>query len=145
MKIILKTDIKNLGQKGEEKEVKPGYARNFLFPRNLAVSADSIEAKTLSLAKKEEDGKKQENLAVIKKAISRNSQLQLNFKRKAAQSGKLFGSVKIEEINKELEKVLGFKAEEFKPNSPIKKTGEYKFNAKFGPEVFHFLVIVKPA
>ena len=145
MKVVLKESISGVGEKGDEKEVKSGYARNFLLPRNLAVPANSIQAQELLSAKRENESKKQDEAALIKKIITENQGTELSFKRKASSEGKLFGSVKIAEIVEELKKSTGLKPESLIPRTSIKKIGKHKFQAYFsGGERLNFVVLVKP-
>ena len=145
MKVVLKQDVVDLGQKGEIKEVKPGYARNFLFPRNLAVPADSNKAQELFSARQKDESKKQNQIALVKRTIAESQGAKLFFKRKASSEGKLFAGVKIVEIVKELEKLTGLKPEALTPRTSIKKIGEHKFQARFsGGEKLNFVVLIKP-
>lgn len=128
MKVILTANIKNVGEKGDVKEVKPGYARNFLLPKNLAVVADSVVGQEMITKKESEVDKGQEAIEEIAKIVANNQNLKIEFQRKASSEGKLFGSVTTKEIKSELEKKLGVKIESMIPDTSVKDVGEHKYN-----------------
>lgn len=104
MKVILLKDVKGLGKMGELVNAKDGYARNFLFPRNLG-----IEATPANLAKWEEDKKKEEaqrqkehNKAIELK--ERIEKLTITIKAKGGTGGRLFGSITSSDITDVLKK-----------------------------------------
>ncbi len=98
MKVILQQDVKSLGKKGELVSTSDGYARNYLFPRNLAVEANS---QAMTELKNREDSKKHK-IAVeteeAKKAAAQINGRAIKIKAKAGQGGRLFGSVTSKEI-----------------------------------------------
>lgn len=136
MKVILKEDVKNLGRMGETVSVKPGYARNFLLPKGLAMEATT---KNQQLA---EDLKKQVSLKLIKQkedaeaAAQRLSGVSLEIKAKAGEEGKLFGSVTSMNLEEAL-KAQGIDIDRKKIvlEEPIKKLGEYEVQIKLHPDV----------
>ena len=93
MKVILKDDIEKLGATGEVVEVKPGYGRNYLIPRNLAVEATPAQLKSIDLIRKQKDLRDQKkhraSLAEKEKleAISITASVQVG------EEDKVFGSV----------------------------------------------------
>ena len=98
MKVILKADIKGVGKKDEVINASDGYARNFLFPKNLAVEANAenmskLKAKQDS-AKYQKDKEKEEAIKVADKL----SKILLKIKVKAGENGKIFGGVSAKEI-----------------------------------------------
>jgi len=131
MKVVLTADIKNIGQKGDEKEVKPGFARNFLFPKNLAIAADSADAQALKSSKESEELKSRDESDKIKSIIAKSDGLILNFKSKASKEGKLFGSISSKEIISQAEKKLGLKIASIEPSEAIKTTGDHVVNLIF--------------
>jgi len=145
MKVILVADIKNIGQKGDEKEVKPGFARNFLFPKNLAIVADSPEGIKL-LAAKESQSREHEGAAKkIAEVVSQNQGFKLTFKSKASSEGKLFGSIKISQIESAVKEKIGITPAKIEPSQPIKVVGEHQLTAIFsGRQTLDFKVIVVP-
>ena len=104
MKIILKADIKGVGKKGEVINASDGYARNFLFPKNLAVQANNENM--LELKAKQESIKYQKNQEKEKamEIADKLSKILLKIQVKAGENGKIFGGVSSKEIAQELEK-----------------------------------------
>ncbi|MBP3597689.1 MAG: 50S ribosomal protein L9 [Clostridia bacterium] len=104
MKVILKADIKGVGKKDQIINAADGYARNYLFPKNLAVPADSgnlnnLKAKNDSIAyRKSEDHKEALEIAERLKNIT------VKLEVKAGENGKLFGGVTSKEISEALKK-----------------------------------------
>jgi large subunit ribosomal protein L9 len=105
MKVILCEDMDHLGEMGETVKVSPGYARNFLLPRRLAVASDSATAHQIEhemrIIKKREE-KRRKELAEVAKGLSG---IRVTFKAKAGDSGKLFGSVTNLHIAQKLEEM----------------------------------------
>ncbi|MCX7988471.1 MAG: 50S ribosomal protein L9 [Thermodesulfovibrio sp.] len=131
MKVILKEDIPNLGKAGQIISVKDGYARNFLFPKGLALLADEKNMKFLERQKKkfEEEAKKKRQDA--ESIAQRLSETQLTIKAKAGEDQKLFGSVTSKDIAEALNKE-GFSIDKKQINivEPIKRVGEYEVEVK---------------
>ena len=114
MKVILKADIKGVGKKDEVINASDGYARNFLFPKNLAVEANNenmakLKAKQNS-AKFQREQDKEEALKVADKL----SKISLKMKVKVGENGKIFGGVSAKEIAQELEREYKIKVDKKK-------------------------------
>ena len=104
MKVILKADIKGVGKKGEVINASDGYARNFLFPKNLAIEANNenmLELKAKQDSVKYQKGQEKEKAMQIAEKLSK---VVLTIKVKAGENGKIFGGVSSKEIAQELEK-----------------------------------------
>lgn len=131
MKVILKSDVKNLGLAGEVISVKDGYARNFLIPKGLAVEANIKNIKALEHEKRiiEEASKKLKSSA--DNLAARLSDLNLVIKAKAGAEEKLFGSITAMDISEEL-KNQGIEIDKKKIhlNEPIKRLGAYSVDVK---------------
>ncbi len=107
MEVILNQDVKSLGKKGEKVTVAEGYARNFLFPRNLAVE---ISAQTITELKNREASNQHKidtDIANAKAAAAKLDGKELKIVAKAGANGKLFGSVTSKEVAAEIKKQLG--------------------------------------
>ena len=104
MKVILKADIKGVGKKGEVINASDGYARNFLFPKNLAIEANNENM--LELKARQNSVKYQKNQEKEKaiKIADKLSKILLKIQVKAGENGKIFGGVSSKEIANELEK-----------------------------------------
>lgn len=136
MQIILQEDVDKLGTRGEVVNVAPGYARNFLLPRKLAIEATPGAMKQLerirgSLAKK---------TATERDAAQKQAELlgavTVRFARKAGENDQLFGSVTSADVADAL-KVQGFGLDkrQIQLTDPIKVLGEYQVTAKIYQEI----------
>ena len=136
MQVILKEDVDNLGKMGDTVNVKLGYARNFLFPRSLAVEASAKNLRMLEQVKKEIAAKIAKQKAVAQKIASGLSGVTLTIKAKAGEEGKLFGSVTNMDIEEAL-KAQGFEVDKRKivVSEPIKNLGSYTVTVKLPREV----------
>lgn len=131
MKVILLADVKGHGKKGELVNVSDGYARNFLFPKKLAVEADNA---AMSEFKSREEAKihhKEEEIAAAKAAAAKLEGKTVTMKAKAGNGGKLFGSVTTKEVAQEVKKTLGIEVDKKKMTmADIKNFGEYTAEIK---------------
>ena len=98
MKVILLDDVSKVGRRGEVREVSDGYARNFLIPKKLALSATAGNLKNLDHIKKQADGKAARVKSDAEALRSRIEALTYEEKRQASEEGKLFGSVTSQDI-----------------------------------------------
>lgn len=127
MKVILKQDVKGQGKKGELVSVSDGYARNFLFPRDLAVPAD---AQAMNDLKNKEEAARH-RLEMEKKNAEETARLlmgkTLKLSAKAGQGGRLFGSVTTKEVAEELRRQFGVEVDKRKIEmADIKAFGSYE-------------------
>ncbi len=133
MKVILQKDVKDIGKVGDLINVSSGYARNFLFPRKLAVEATEHKQTEWEHLKRVAEVKKKkavgERLAVLQKINGTT----VKFKLPAGDTDKLFGSVTNSDISKELEK-LGFSVDkrDIHIEEAIKMLGQHKASVKMG-------------
>ena len=104
MKVILLADIKNVGKKDEILNANDGYARNFLFPKKLAVVATPDNLKKLNDKKASEAHKKELDKQKAKEIAEKINKLELELKVKAGENGKIFGGITAKEISEELKK-----------------------------------------
>ena len=93
MKLILREDVENLGKGGELVEVKPGYGRNYLLPRGLAVLANPRNVKELEHQKAVAQAKAAKLKASAQAVAKRLSETPVTLKRKVGEQDKLYGSV----------------------------------------------------
>jgi large subunit ribosomal protein L9 len=126
MKVILLKDIENLGKKFDIKEVKDGYARNFLFPQNLAKPATEKNLLWLEKEKEIEAKKAEEALKEIQKIVAKIDGQELIIKVKVGEKGELFEQIGADNIAQKLRE-MGFeiKKSQVKIASPFKSLGEF--------------------
>jgi len=145
MQIILQEDIDKLGHRGDVVTVKPGYARNYLLPRSLAIEAtagnmNALERIRTSLAKKTAT-----ELEAAKKQAELLTGVSLNFKRKTGENDQMFGSVTTGDVAEGLS-AQGFKIDKRQVQlaEPIKAIGEHDVTIKvFRDVVAHIRAIVE--
>lgn len=104
MKIILQTDIPNLGKAGEIKEVSPGYARNYLFPKDLALIANEKNLRLWEEKKRLMKKKEQEKLKSAEELARKLEKMSCTITVKSGEEGKIFGAVTNTDIADELNK-----------------------------------------
>ena len=132
MKVILLQDVEDLGKKGDVKNVADGYARNFLFPKNLAKLAIEEAIAELEKQKELEAQKAGEELKKIQELVSQIDGLEFEVLEKIDESGKLYGSINEVRIAKILkDKRFDIKKKQIKIPQPIKETGEYPITILF--------------
>ncbi len=104
MKVILLENIKGVGKKDEIVNANDGYARNFLFPKNKAVEANSANLAKLKSKQDSENHKKETEKAEALKLKEKLERVSLRIEVKAGENGKIFGGVTAKEISDELKK-----------------------------------------
>lgn len=136
MKVILKEDMKSLGQMAEIVNVSAGYARNYLIPKQLAVEANTKNLKEFEHYRKHILQKASRIKEALKTTSEKLSTITLTIKAKAGEEEKLFGSVTSMDIAEAL-KADGFDIDKKKISieEPIKRLGIYSVNVKFHPEI----------
>ncbi|NLJ57558.1 MAG: 50S ribosomal protein L9 [Tissierellia bacterium] len=144
MKVILLKDVKNVGKKGDVINAKDGYARNFLFPKNLAIEATEANLRKLELERKLKEEKEKEILEEAKVLEKKLLEKTVVIKSKSGENGKLFGTITTKEIADQLEEESGISIDKkkFELAEPIKSLGEYYVNIKLHSEVSAKLKVV---
>lgn len=137
MKVILQQDVRDQGKKGQLIEVSDGYARNYLFPRKLAVEATSA---SLSVMRQQEAARRRQAERERAEALELSAKLEgliVKLTAKSGGAGRLFGSVTTAEIADELSKQHGITIEKNKLSldESIKGFGTYAVKCKLGHEV----------
>ncbi|MEW6623470.1 MAG: 50S ribosomal protein L9 [Bacillota bacterium] len=146
MKVILIEDVKKVGNKGDVLNVADGYARNYLFPRQLAVEANPKNLQALKNQRLKEEKKKELEKERARKTAEILAQKRVIITAKAGENGRLFGSVTNMEIVSALEKQLGIKIDKRKieMHESIKSLGSHPIKAKLHPQVqAEFNIIVQ--
>lgn len=134
MKVILQKDVKDVGKVGELVNVSQGFARNFLFPRKLAVEATEKRVSEYEHLKRVADVKKKKAMAERQEVLKKISGATVKFKMTTGgESDKLFGSVTSLDVSKELEK-MGFSIDkrDIVLGEAIKVLGQHKATVKYG-------------
>ena len=111
MKVILKTDIKGVGKKDQVINASDGYARNFLFPKNLAVEANAENMSKLKAKQDSNAFKKSQEKEEAQKIADKLSKILMKVQVKAGENGKIFGGVSSKEIAENLEKQYNIKVD----------------------------------
>ena len=104
MKVILKADIKGVGKKNEVINASDGYARNFLFPKKLAVEANAENISKLQAQKDSTQFRKDTEKEDAKKIAEKLTKIMVKVEVKAGENGKIFGGVSAKDIAENLEK-----------------------------------------
>ena len=127
MKVILLENIDNVGKKGETREVKEGFGRNFLIPRRLAIPATRGNIKNLQEHARKLIDLKEREVKSAEATKKRLDEAVLTIKHKAGQDGKLFGSVTVKELAEAIKKAADIEVDRksIKLDEPIKMTGAY--------------------
>jgi large subunit ribosomal protein L9 len=132
MKIILLKDVPGTGKKNEIKEVSPGFARNFLIPKGLAVVADNDSLKKLELKKKADSENAAKELKETEVIVSKIDGQEIEINVKTGDEGQLFESINKQKISEHL-KEMGFNVnkEDVVLETPIKEVGEFPVKLRF--------------
>ena len=131
MKVILIQDVKGHGKKGELCNVSDGYARNFLFPKKLAVEADNAAMNELKNREESKAHHKQEEINHANEIAKQLEGKTVTLVARAGSNGKLFGSVTSKEISAEIKNNLGIEIDRKKMQiADIKNFGEYTAEIK---------------
>jgi large subunit ribosomal protein L9 len=136
MQVILREEVENLGTIGDVVKVKPGYARNFLLPRGLAVEASTRNLREVEHQKRVIADKRLREQKTAGAVAEKLGSVTLTFALRAGEDGKLFGSVTNQDIHRALEE-RGFAVERRRIllNEPIKTLGEHQVAVHVGPDV----------
>jgi large subunit ribosomal protein L9 len=136
MKVILLDDVAKVGRRGEVRDVSDGYARNYLLPKKLAMSASAGNMKNLDTIKRQQDAKASRIKGDAESLKARIESLAYEEKRQASEEGKLFGSVTSQDVAEFLA-VQGIKIERrrIQLDEPIKALGEHAVPVRIHSEV----------
>ena len=127
MKVILTTTIKKLGKIGDTVTVKPGFARNFLLPNNMALRENKKNIQHYEKIKDEMRIKEESKLNDAKKLIEGIKKIKITFSKEADEKDQLYGSITKKEIIENLsENNLKVKSDDIIIRNQIKTIGEHK-------------------
>jgi large subunit ribosomal protein L9 len=136
VKVVLLQDVKAQGKKDDIVEVSEGYARNFLFPKKLAIPADAKAINDIKNKKSSEAHKVELERQAAKELAEKLNQATVKIKAEAGSDGRFYGAVTSKDIAEALKK-LGFEVDKRKIvlDAPIKAFGTYKIDIKLYQEI----------
>lgn len=131
MKVILNTDLEGKGDLGDIVEVKPGFARNYLFPKELALPVNKQNLEMMKARRKKVEKELEiQRLSATEQKV-KLEELSLTFEKKAGESDVLFGSVTTSDIEKRLEEMgIEIDRKKLHLDEPIKRLGHYTCKIK---------------
>ncbi len=136
MKLILREDVENLGKGGDLVEVKPGYGRNFLLPRGLAVVANPTTVRELEHQTQVAAAKAAKMKASAEAVAKRLAETPVTLKRKVGEQDKLYGSVTALDVAEALAaRGLSIDRRSIDLADPIKTTGDFEVPVKLHHDV----------
>ena len=134
--VILQQDVHNLGKTGEVVKVRPGVARNYLLPNQLAAAATTNNVNRLAHEKRQAEARNAKAKAATQEIATKISGTSVSLARKTGEDGKLFGSVTTKEIEAALaEKGVVVDRRKIVLAEPIKHTGTFELPVKLGYDV----------
>ncbi|MGA2362041.1 MAG: 50S ribosomal protein L9 [Candidatus Aminicenantales bacterium] len=134
MKVILKNDVEKLGRKGDIVNVAPGFGRNYLIPRKLAIAVTASNLKMIEIERQALKKKVEQERQSFQGVIQKLNEVTLTFPRRAGEKDVIFGSVSAADVKEALDK-LGFEVDKKKIHldEPIKRLGHFTVPVK----IFH--------
>ena len=142
MKVILTTNIKKLGKIGDLVEVKNGFARNFLFPNNMALRDSKKNLEYYNNIKEEIKNKEEKKLEEAKSIIEKIKNLNVEFSKEADEKDQLYGSISKKEILDQLkENEIFIHSDDIEMINPIRTLGEHEISISPYLNITHSLKI----
>jgi large subunit ribosomal protein L9 len=137
MKVIFLKDVENVADADTVKVVSDGYARNFLFPKKLAISVTESALKSLEVKQQARKEKEEQDKAALKELAAKLNGVEIEITTDVGENGKLFGSVTTADISKKIHEVTGLEVDKKKIHldEPIKATGKYKVPVKYASDI----------
>lgn len=148
MELLLRQDVPKLGRAGDVVQVRPGYARNFLLPKRLAMEVSAENIRVVAKERKRRDAEAKKQLDELRAIAARLADATCTIEEKVAEGGHLYGSVTAAKIAGALQK-MGFPVEEkaVRLDSHIKERGTFPVLIHLHPEVevtTHIVVEAQP-
>lgn len=136
MKVILRTDITNVGRQGEIKEVAAGFARNYLLPKKLVMEANAQNMKIWEREKTRLEKEREEIINNAKAVAEKIEKAEFSIKVKLGENGKIFGSITTAHLAKLFaEQDFVINKHDILLPAPIKEVGKFAINIRLHPEV----------
>ena len=142
MKVILTTNIKKIGKIGDLVEVKNGYARNFLFPNNMALRDSKKNLEYYNNIKEEIKNKEEKKLEEARNIIEKIKNLNVEFSKEADEKDQLYGSISKKEILDQFkENEIFIHSDDIDMRNPIRTLGEHEISVSPYLNIIHTLKI----
>lgn len=146
MQVILKSDVRGLGRRGDIVNVKPGYYRNFLSPKGLVSPATPSLLKVALERKEKAESEKQKIVENAKEVVEKLKGLKVAVKAKATKTGKLYASVDKHDILSAIEKESGILLDKsFVETKALKEVGEHVLQVNLGEDFVQDIVVAVEA
>ena len=144
MKVILQQDVRDHGKKGQLVEVSDGYARNYLFPRKLAIAATADNVNTMKQQEKARARQIELEKAEAQEIKAKLEGITVVIAASAGKNGKLFGSITSKEISDELKRQhdISVDSKRISQSEPIKSFGTFEVKCKLGHEISGIINVV---
>ena len=143
MKIILMQDFESLGFEGDIVDVARGYARNYLFPKGVAIEADNSNVKTMDMRKGKIMANRTKDKEAAERVREKISQVTITVRQKVGEEGRLYGSVTSRDIAQELESEgIVVDRRKIVIDETIRALGEFEVPIKLHPEVIAKIKVV---
>ena len=137
MKVVFIKDVTRVGRAGEVKEVADGYAKNFLLPKKLALPATPSSIKMAEAQLQKEEQGQQRHAEELVEVARQLEGLSLDFKMKVMEEGRIYGSIRDNQIAEELKRLTGIDIERTKIEllEPIRQLGSYELTIRLGRDL----------
>ena len=136
MEVLLRQDVKDLGQMGEVVDVAPGYARNFLFPQGYATEVTEGKKRQIEKKRLERLAQLEKEKGAAEELSKKIEGIECTIAAKVGETGKMFGSVGIPQILEKLqEQGIEIDRSKIALGSPLHELGVFDVNIKLHPEV----------
>jgi large subunit ribosomal protein L9 len=147
MQVVLLKDVRRLGQMGEEKRVADGYARNYLIPKGLAIPATEATRKQVQQHVAAQVKQKVEEKAQAEIQAGDLSNVELVFKERASETGRLYGSVSSADIAARLSEIVGDTVDRRRVllDEHIKEIGKSSVDVRLGADVVTAVTVIVEA
>ena len=141
-KVLLQTDVDNLGTGGEIVKVRPGFARNFLLPRGLAVPVTAKNLARVEELKKAAAERKQKELVLAQEVAKKLEGASVKIARSAGEEGKMFGSVTTKDISEAFAAIgVSVDRRQIQLAEPIKQIGTFDVPVKLASSLIATLKV----
>ena len=147
MKVLFLKEVEGSARAGDVKEVAPGYARNYLFPRNLAIVADDKVVEQVRQREEAQRRRQEKALTDARDTEKRLQRITVTLYSKAGEGGRLFGSITNADIAQQLKREAGVEIDKrrIEVEPPIRSLGPHEVTVALHPEVTTTLRIVVAA